>query len=67
MKNPPAYYAELTRKQIVAEFDRIEAEGGGPALTDSGEVLRQVAACIGVTYEHAREVMLDEWLMRGSG
>lgn len=67
MKTPPSYYAERTRAEIIAEFDRIETEGGGPALTNSGDVLRKVSANLGVAYEQAREVMLDEWTMRNSG
>lgn len=59
--------SEPTRQQITGEFDRIEKDGGGAALTNSGEVIRQVAATLGIDPERVRSVMLDHWDTRASG
>lgn len=55
------------RKEIVDAFERIERMHGGYAHISSCDVLDKVAAEIGVTFERARAVMLDEWDMRNSG
>lgn len=52
-------------KAIIAAFERIERERGGYAKAEAKEVLRAVAAELGVTYEEARDVMLSEWTAGG--
>lgn len=56
-----------TPREIVALYERREAEAGGYAKADIKAVLRSVAEELGVTYEDARTAMLDEWCAGGSG
>lgn len=51
-----------TPREIVATFNRLEAEAGGYAKSDAAEVLRRTADELGISYEEAREAMLDEWI-----
>lgn len=54
-----------TRQEIVNAFEAAEKALGGPFMADPKVALRKVSEDLGVTYERARAVMLDEWCARG--
>ena len=56
-----------THREIVALYDKREAEAGGVAKADIKSVLRGVAAELGISYEEARTAVLDEWTTGASG
>lgn len=56
-----------TPREIVALYDKLEAEAGGVAKADLKAVARQVAAELGLTYETVRDTLLNEWGAGGSG
>lgn len=53
--------------EIVAEFERREAEAGGRLVADQKAILRDTAEALGVTYTRARDAVLDWWDMSGAG
>lgn len=50
--------------EIVAAYEQAEQELGGPRVADAKAALRLAAERTGVTYEHARDVMLDRMMPR---
>lgn len=48
-------------REIVAAYQRHEAEAGGIAHADIKECVRMAAAECGVSYEVAREALIDAW------
>lgn len=57
----------MDRDQIIATYDRIEAEHGGLAKINPQYVVKMTADHLGINYEAARDVMIDHWTMRGGG
>jgi hypothetical protein len=57
----------MTGADIIREFERREAEAGGPAEADAKVVAQEIAAAHGLTYEQVREVLVGHWCMRGAG
>ena len=57
----------MDRDPIIATYDRIETERGGLAKVDPREVVKLTADHLGISYETARDVMIDHWTMRGGG
>ena len=47
-------------------YERIEAEHGGYARADAGEVCEAVAAELGADPARVREIMIDAWAPVGS-
>ena len=54
-----------TYGEIVREFQRREAEAGGPIDADQKAIIRATARALGVTYERARDAVLHSWGMNG--
>ncbi len=48
-------------RAILAAYQRHEAEAGGIARADIKECVRLAAAECGVSYEVAREALIDAW------
>lgn len=57
----------MTRAEIVEAFERRERAAGGWHKADQKAVLRETAEELGISYEDAREAMLDEWTRGHSG
>jgi hypothetical protein len=54
-------------REIVALYNRLEAEAGGVAKADIKAVCRAAAEQLGLTYEDVREALLVEWTTGASG
>lgn len=51
--------------EIIRAYEAAEDAAGGRLKADPKEVLRKVAADLGITYERARDVILWAWSMPG--
>lgn len=50
---------------VIAAYEQAETELGGARVADAKEALRLAAERTGVSYERARDVMIDRFGMRG--
>lgn len=57
----------MNRAEIIATFDRIEAERGGLANADTALVIDLTARALGLERATVRDVLTDHWLCRGGG
>lgn len=50
----------ISQREIIATFEAIEAERGGPFLSDAKAVAEETAERLGLTYAEVRAALLME-------
>lgn len=56
---------QMDKRAIIAAYERAEAEAGGLANACPRQCAERAALKCGVTYQDAREVLINHWARRG--